>query len=71
LQHAVQERIRFYDERVRECVDRLRREFDVAALSDETWRHAKLHYIGGYTAATGSAASSTSTTEPPHEQRHE
>jgi isocitrate dehydrogenase kinase/phosphatase len=46
LQHAVQERIRFYDERVREYVDRLRREFDVAALSDETWRHAKLYYIG-------------------------
>jgi Isocitrate dehydrogenase kinase/phosphatase (AceK) len=43
LQRAVQERIRFYDERVRECVDRLRREFDVAALSDETWRDAKLY----------------------------
>jgi isocitrate dehydrogenase kinase/phosphatase len=46
LQHAVQERIRFYDERVRECVDRLRGEFDVEALSDETWRDAKLYYIG-------------------------
>ena len=45
-QHAVQERIRFYDERVRECVDRLRGEFDVEALSDETWRDAKLYYIG-------------------------
>jgi isocitrate dehydrogenase kinase/phosphatase len=45
-QHAVQERVRFYDERVRECVERLRGEFDVGALSDETWRDAKLYYIG-------------------------
>jgi isocitrate dehydrogenase kinase/phosphatase len=45
-QHAVQERIRFYDERVRECVERLRGEFDVGALSDETWSDAKLYYIG-------------------------
>ena len=42
----MQERIRFYDERVLECVDRLRGEFDVAALADETWRSAKLFYIG-------------------------
>lgn len=46
LQHALQERIHFYDERVRECVDRLRGEFDVAALGDATWRDAKLFYIG-------------------------
>jgi isocitrate dehydrogenase kinase/phosphatase len=46
LQRAVQERIRFYDERVRECVDRLQREFDVDAFPDATWRDAKLHYIG-------------------------
>ncbi len=46
LQQAVQERIRFYDERVLECVDRLRGEFDVGALADETWRDAKLYYIG-------------------------
>ena len=45
-QHALQERIRFYDERVRECVERLRGEFDLAALDDETWRAAKLSYIG-------------------------
>jgi isocitrate dehydrogenase kinase/phosphatase len=46
LQHAVQARIRFYDERVRECVDRLRAEFDVDALDDGIWRDAKLFYIG-------------------------
>jgi isocitrate dehydrogenase kinase/phosphatase len=45
-QRAVQERIRFYDLRVRECVDRLRAEFDLTALTDENWRAAKLHYIG-------------------------
>lgn len=43
---AVQERIRFYDERVLECVGRLRREFAVEALDHETWREAKLQYIG-------------------------
>ena len=46
LQLAVQERIRYYDERVLECVDRLRGAFDVDALADETWRDAKLFYIG-------------------------
>jgi isocitrate dehydrogenase kinase/phosphatase len=46
LQHGVQERIRFYDERVLECVARLRAEFDLEELSDETWRDAKLYYIG-------------------------
>ena len=46
LQHALQERISFYDERVRECVERLHGEFDVAAISDGTWRDAKLFYIG-------------------------
>jgi isocitrate dehydrogenase kinase/phosphatase len=46
LQRAVQERIRFYDQRVAECVERLRATFDVDALADETWRDAKLQYIG-------------------------
>jgi isocitrate dehydrogenase kinase/phosphatase len=46
MQRALQERISFYDERVRECVERLHGEFDVAAISDATWRDAKLLYIG-------------------------
>ncbi len=46
LQSAVQERIRFYDLRVAECVERLRASFDVDALTDGTWREAKLQYIG-------------------------
>jgi isocitrate dehydrogenase kinase/phosphatase len=45
-QGAVQARIRFYDERVRECVARLRSEFDVETLDIEVWQDAKLFYIG-------------------------
>ena len=45
-QHAVQERIQFYDDRVRENVERLRAEFDVDALDLGTWQEAKLRYIG-------------------------
>ena len=43
---AVKERIRFYDDRVRECVERLHDELDAGALDDATWRRAKLYYIG-------------------------
>jgi isocitrate dehydrogenase kinase/phosphatase len=46
LQRTVQDRIRFYDQRVAECVDRLRSSFHVEALADQTWRDAKLQYIG-------------------------
>ena len=45
-QQAVQERIRFYDERVRECVECVRAEFDVDSLEIEIWRETKLCYIG-------------------------
>ena len=45
-QQAVSERIRFYDERVRECVERLNDELDAGSLDDDTWRGAKLLYIG-------------------------
>ena len=46
LQLAVQDRIRFYDLRVLECVDQLRTSFSVETLTDETWHEAKLQYIG-------------------------
>jgi isocitrate dehydrogenase kinase/phosphatase len=46
VQRAVQERIRFYDERVLECVARLRTEFDVDSLGLGVWQDAKLFYIG-------------------------
>ena len=43
---AVRERIRFYDDRVDECVERLRHEFDAESLDDATWQQVKLLYIG-------------------------
>ena len=45
-QHAVRERIRFYDERARECVERLRGDLAAEELDDATWQRVKLHYIG-------------------------
>jgi isocitrate dehydrogenase kinase/phosphatase len=45
-QQAVQERIRFYDDRVGECVERVRAEFDVESLDIGIWQEAKLFYIG-------------------------
>ena len=45
-QRAVQERIRFYDERVRENVERLRAEFELDALDGDDWREVKLRTIG-------------------------
>src|SRR4029077_15778309 len=45
-QRAVQERIRFYEERVGECVDRVREAFEIDLLGIETWRETKRSYIG-------------------------
>jgi isocitrate dehydrogenase kinase/phosphatase len=46
VQRAVSERIRFYDDRVDECVERLRDDFDAQHLDDTTWQQVKLLYIG-------------------------
>ncbi|WP_298399085.1 bifunctional isocitrate dehydrogenase kinase/phosphatase [uncultured Azonexus sp.] len=46
VHRAVRERIRFYDDRVDECVERLRTEFDAEHLDDATWQQVKLLYIG-------------------------
>ncbi len=43
---AVKDRIRFYDDRVEECVERLRDEFKAETLDDATWQQVKLLYIG-------------------------
>lgn len=43
---AVRERIRFYDDRVDECLARLRTEFDAGHIDDNTWQQVKLLYIG-------------------------
>ena len=46
VQHAVRERIAFYDERVTETVLRMQREFKVRDDDDQIWREAKLEFIG-------------------------
>ncbi|NBU59649.1 MAG: bifunctional isocitrate dehydrogenase kinase/phosphatase [Betaproteobacteria bacterium] len=46
VQDAVSERIRYYEDRVRECVDRLNGEFAAATLDDSAWQRAKLLFIG-------------------------
>jgi isocitrate dehydrogenase kinase/phosphatase len=47
--HAIRalarERIAFYDERVREAVARIEREFDAAELAAGNWQHVKRHYV--------------------------
>jgi isocitrate dehydrogenase kinase/phosphatase len=45
-QRAQRDRIEYYDLRVNEAVARLRDEFHVADLSQDSWQQAKLHYIG-------------------------
>ena len=46
VHQAVKERIRFYDDRVDECVERLRHEFDASHIDQPTWQQIKLLYIG-------------------------
>lgn len=43
---AVKERIRFYEDRVDECVERLQTEFDAEHIDQPTWQQVKLLYIG-------------------------
>jgi len=45
VQRAVRDRIQFYDDRVRETVERLHREFKAEFLDDAVWQQAKLLYI--------------------------
>jgi isocitrate dehydrogenase kinase/phosphatase len=45
-QAAVRDRIQYYDDRVNECVERLRNEFHADLLDHNTWQQAKLLYIG-------------------------
>jgi isocitrate dehydrogenase kinase/phosphatase len=45
-QRAVRDRIAFYDQRVRETVERLKDEFRADLLDENTWQQAKLLYIG-------------------------
>ena len=45
-QRAQRERIEFYDLRVRECSNRLEREFKAGEQEMDIWQQVKLHYIG-------------------------
>ena len=45
-QRAQRERIEFYDMRVKECSNRLEREFKAGAAPMDVWQQVKLHYIG-------------------------
>lgn len=45
-QRAQRDRIEFYDMRVRECSNRLEREFKAGEQPMEIWQQVKLHYIG-------------------------
>ena len=45
-QRSQAQRIEFYDQRVNEAVQRLRADFNIDALSMDTWQQAKLHVIG-------------------------
>jgi len=46
IQLSVRERIRFYDDRVGESVTRLRDELEAETIDRDTWREARLDYIG-------------------------
>src|ERR1043166_8108767 len=46
IQGLVKQRIRFYDTRVLEYVDRLRDDLGAESLDDSTWQLAKLIYVG-------------------------
>ncbi len=46
LQKLARERITSYDERVRECIEKLEDEYDAENIGDDVWQQIKLHYIG-------------------------
>jgi isocitrate dehydrogenase kinase/phosphatase len=46
VQRLVKERIRFYDERVLEYVERLSRDLGADSVEDSLWQEAKLVYVG-------------------------
>jgi len=46
VRRAHAERIQYYDDRVRETVERLQQEFDTESLPDALWQDIKLQYVG-------------------------
>ena len=49
MRDSARERIDYYDRRVQEAVDRIERDFDLVALSDDErdmlWQAVKMHYV--------------------------
>ena len=49
MRDSARERIDYYDQRVQEAVDRIERDFDLVALSDDErdmlWQAVKMHYV--------------------------
>jgi len=46
VRRAHADRIQFYDDRVKETVESLQREFDTDSLPEKLWQEIKLHYVG-------------------------
>lgn len=46
IQQLVKARIQFYDDRVREVVDRINTEYNATELNDTVWQNAKFIYVG-------------------------
>lgn len=46
IQQLVRNRIQFYDDRVREVVDRINYEFNASEQDDDAWQKAKFIYVG-------------------------
>ncbi|MEO6023418.1 MAG: isocitrate dehydrogenase kinase/phosphatase AceK regulatory subunit, partial [Burkholderiales bacterium] len=46
VQAANRDRILFYDQRVKEAVEELEREFQAESLNDTEWQQIKFYYIG-------------------------
>jgi len=46
LQKLARDRITSYDDRVRECIEKLEDEYDAENIDDDVWQQIKLHYIG-------------------------
>lgn len=46
IQQLVRNRIQFYDDRVREVVDRINYEFNASEQDDDAWQKAKFLYVG-------------------------
>ena len=63
VHRAVKERIRFYDDRVYECIERLRNEFAIDTLDDATWQQVKQSLLRTNRSSTPFLASTSRPTD--------